>query len=235
MKKFVIALLSLTVSTWTAFAQDYTVSIGAGIAFPFNFFDVDGADIKETQTDFSLTGLAINKTTNLALAANLNIGKPKSKGDKGIEGIVDSVVDFGLLAGIGYAPVHNEQFTVAILGTLGFDMSYYTGDYEYTKPVTMTVQHWQNEEHGTYYTEETIQLQKTADIYEMLFYFTIGANFLCQYHINKTISLFGSFGLYYDIGTFYTDVNAETSTTSNTSLTGWSVVPQIGLCITLPN
>ena len=164
MKKILLAFFSIFLISMLS-AEGWQKNLEMGIAFPFGYFTGDGESVDDKETVFDMNYLAIREANKLAIKLNLGAGIGRS--DK-ID--LDGQGAFRGSLSVGYAPILDEKFTLAIMGHIGFFVS----DYEKkTKAAGIR-------------TESSAHFRIG----------TIGADITGMYHFTKHLGFYTNLGFY---------------------------------------
>ena len=230
MKKRILSfllVLQLFVTASIAFAGDWQNTIGTGISLNYgemhqkykvvNDYYLDLGDFNQTDVDYNLTYLLVNKQFGLSFKADAGIGLAIMKSilqESGYDKGLHLFGDFG----VGYSFIHSDRTTLGAFVMLGLDYATFKSS---------------TKDEGDFLG---VPYQSSLDLETSFLHYSLGADITGVFRFTKHLGIFGSFGARWVMGgKVRTSSTLKINETSETASGSWdingkfTISPKIGL------
>lgn len=230
MKKCLV-LLALLFFALSAFAANWQVSTGVGVAVPISLYGLEYTDtttgnVLQNAVDFDASFIGINTDNNFSFKTDVTIGYPFSSDvndmgksiaseinetSSGTSIYIDlnGTIDVGFDIGLGYSFVHTSKASLNIFGVLGIEYTLYTCS-------------------GTI---KNSSLDLSIDVFSL----NTGIDVMAMYRFGNMFGIFGNVGFRYiatGFGRGRVEIDSDFQNT-NVNIAGKFIyTPTIGVCWT---
>ena len=189
-----------------------------GLTFPQTSFKLDDWDdkVKQSAVGAEIGYMNVNSLNGFTFKGVLqnNVAWTKDLREDDTDVAYNMVLD----AGLGWSPVHTNQFSLSFLGMVGFGFANYKYDYKYIYDASYNSR-----------TNTITYYYKNATATNLFYDFHIGLDGTAIFYINNKFGLYGNLGFRFGFGGDAWDSGAGSSDTISTTST--TFIPTIGCVI----